>query len=105
MSYRPHPPFSKEGAGTNYKILVKVVLPRVESIRNKKGDGRFYTQPPFCENSKYGKYELSYDRTSYMRQSGRSKFFKGCVPQNLLNPLLNTLSHMIHRLLINIVWH
>ena len=22
------------------------------------------------------------------------KFFKGCLPQNLLSPLLNTLSHM-----------
>ena len=25
---------------------------------------------------------------------GLSKFFKGCLPQNLLSPLLNTLSHM-----------
>ena len=23
-----------------------------------------------------------------------SKFFKGCLPQNLLSPLLNTLSHL-----------
>ena len=25
--------------------------------------------------------------------SGLSKFFKGCLPQDLLGPLLNTLSH------------
>ena len=49
MSYRP------PGAVINYKILVKVVLPIVESIRNKQGDGRFYAQPPFCENTKYRK--------------------------------------------------
>ena len=24
-----------------------------------------------------------------------SKFFKGCLPQNLLSPLLNTLSHLL----------
>ena len=27
-------------------------------------------------------------------KSGLSKFFKGCLPQNLLSPLLNTLSRM-----------
>ena len=27
-------------------------------------------------------------------KSGLSKFFKGCLPQNLLSPLLNTLSHL-----------
>ena len=28
-------------------------------------------------------------------KSGLSKFFKGCLPQNLLSPLLNTLSDII----------
>ena len=28
-------------------------------------------------------------------KSGQSKFFKGCLPQNLLGPLLNTLSHLV----------
>ena len=28
-------------------------------------------------------------------KSGLSKFFKGCLPQNLLIPLLNTLSDII----------
>ena len=28
-------------------------------------------------------------------KSGQSKFFKGCFPQNLLGPLLNTLSHLV----------
>ena len=27
-------------------------------------------------------------------KSGLCKFFKGCLPQNLLSPLLNTLSHL-----------
>ena len=27
-------------------------------------------------------------------KSGITKFFKGCLPQNLLSPLLNTLSHI-----------
>ena len=27
-------------------------------------------------------------------KSGLSKFFKGCLPQNLLSPLLNTLSQL-----------
>ena len=27
-------------------------------------------------------------------KSGLSKFFKGCLPQNLLSPLLNTLSQI-----------
>ena len=27
-------------------------------------------------------------------KSGLLKFFKGCLPQNLLSPLLNTLSNM-----------
>ena len=26
------------------------------------------------------------------------KFFKGCLPQNLLSPLLNTLSHLFMRI-------
>ena len=28
-------------------------------------------------------------------KSGLSKFFKGCLPQKLLSPLLNTLSHIL----------
>ena len=27
-------------------------------------------------------------------KSGLSKFFKGCLPQDLLSPFLNTLSHL-----------
>ena len=29
-----------------------------------------------------------------LKQTISSKFFKGCLPQNLLSPLLNTLSHI-----------
>ena len=28
-------------------------------------------------------------------KNGLSKFFKDCLPQNLLSPLLNTLSHIL----------
>ena len=34
-------------------------------------------------------------------KSGLSKFFKGCLPHNLLSPLLNTLSQMISSVKIN----
>ena len=29
-----------------------------------------------------------------LKQTISFKFFKGCLPQNLLSPLLNTLSHL-----------
>ena len=33
-------------------------------------------------------------------ESGISKFFKNCLQQNLLSPLLNTLSHIILKKLL-----
>ena len=35
--------------------------------------------------------------------SGLSKFSKGCLPHNLLSPLLNTLSHMFNRSSIKVM--
>ena len=37
-------------------------------------------------------------------RSGLSKFFKGCLPQNLLSPLLNTLSHIFNKRSLLTCW-
>ena len=34
-------------------------------------------------------------------KSGLSKFFKGCLPQNFLSPLLNTLFQMLMAIIKN----
>ena len=72
--------------------------------------GRYYIPPFICELSKEFLWKSHYipSRTPFFPfliykmnyicseafKSGQSKLFKGCLPENLLSPLLNALSYM-----------
>ena len=55
-------------------------------------------------SGKYGSRYSRMDQVKFMEDLGRPyyfKFFKGCLPQILLGPFLNTLTHMIYSFSLN----
>ena len=63
-----------------YKKIILIFAFIISDKVSKKGLSKFCERQPLKNLKVYGLF----------------KFFKGCLPQNLLSPLLNTLSHMIH---------
>ena len=47
-----------------------------------------------CVLSQCTVYRRNFQNMDKVFKSGLRNFFKGCLPQNLLSPLLNTLSHI-----------